>query len=70
MACLSKENVKKLLDKVDYRTCDKPTQATATWWSNFRCIQYQNDNFLPYEQCRVLPLYPRVGLGHDHHRVG
>jgi len=51
MASLSKESVKKSLEKGDYRTCDKPPQAKALWWSNFKRIQDQMNNLLPYVQC-------------------
>ena len=66
MNCPSKDHVKRELEKGEYRTCEKSSRTTAKWWDNFRRIEDDYYNIVPYVQyirCKQLLAYDPMLTG-------
>ncbi|CAF4238185.1 unnamed protein product [Rotaria magnacalcarata] len=48
---IEKENIKKKIDEGIFKTCSKPSSATASWWHTFLRIKDGKDDIIPFLQC-------------------
>ena len=51
MSTVTKEGVKRALEKGLYTNCDRPSTCSANWWKNFTCIIDENKCSIPFVQC-------------------
>ncbi|CAF1094041.1 unnamed protein product [Rotaria sordida] len=66
MSVIDKDSIKKKLDSGEFKSCDKPTGASAGWWQSFKRIQDGKENIIPFViciQCKTILSYDAQKTG-------
>ncbi|CAF0951941.1 unnamed protein product [Rotaria sordida] len=66
MSVIDKDSIKKKLDSGEFKSCDKPTSASAGWWQSFKRIQDEKENIIPFViciQCKTILFYDAQKTG-------